>query len=186
MRRFGNSFYKICRSNRLIAVMAVVAVVLITAVSTKEAMAYFTTYATAQGSLPVTLGPKTEVHENFKDWTKNIQVENTGDVSVYVRVKVIAGSQFTITAKGSNWSAGNDGYWYYSKPVAVGELTESIEAYIKVVADVESSFNIVVVQECTPVEYDENGNAVPAIDSDWAQQAEYVINADELEEKEAE
>lgn len=99
MRRFGNSFYKICRSNRLIAVMAVVAVVLITAVSTKEAMAYFTTYATAQGSLPVTLGPKTEVHENFKDWTKNIQVENTGDVSVYVRVRLLQEASLQLLQK---------------------------------------------------------------------------------------
>lgn len=186
MRQFANNLNRICHSNRLLAGITALAVVLVMAVSTKEAMAYFTTYATAQGSLPITLGPRTEVKEKFKDWVKTIQVENTGDVPVYVRVKVIAGSQFTITAKGSNWSMGNDGYWYYSKPVAVGELTEPIDAYIKVAAEVETSFNVVVVQECTPVSYDEAGNAVEAVNADWAQQAEYVVNSDEMDEKEAE
>lgn len=186
MRKIVDKINKSHCGNRLVLCMAALATTFVIAVSVNDAMAYFTTYATAEGSLPIKLGPRTDVREGFKDWTKSIQVENTGEVSVFVRVKIIAASQFTITADGSNWSQGNDGYWYYSLPVEVGGMTDAIEAYIKVAEEVENSFNIVVVQECTPVRYDYDGNALSIRDADWAQKAEYIVNTDELEEKEAE
>ena len=40
-------------------------------------------------------------------------------------------------------------------------MTEPITAYIKVSEKVKTNFNVVVVQECTPVTYDENGNYTP-------------------------
>jgi hypothetical protein len=39
---------------------------------------------------------------------------------------------------------------------------------------VESSFNVVVVQECTPVMYDANGKAVTAENADWNMTAQYT------------
>ncbi|MEE1102143.1 MAG: hypothetical protein U0K86_11805 [Agathobacter sp.] len=187
MGRFKEFINRITHSNRVIAAIALSSVVLISTVSITESSAYFTTYATAQGSLPITLGPTTKVREKFKDWTKSIQVENTGKVSVFARVKIFAGSQFTITANGTNWSKGDDGYWYYSNPIDVGELTDSIDVYIKVPENVEASFDVVVVQECVPVEYDEFGNAIPSTSADWVQNAEYIVDDnDSVEEKEAE
>ena len=138
--------------------------------------AYFTTYATAKGTVPVSLGTRTELTEEYADWKKTISVKNTGDVTVYVRVKVFGGSQFTITAEGTNWSLGTDGYYYYSLPVAVGETTENIVASIEKTTDVTSSFNIIVVQECTPVMYDEDGNPLTAETADWYMQAQYEVD----------
>ena len=57
-------------------------------------MAYFTTYAEAEGSQTLSLGMTTTIPgEEVSDWTKHIRVQNTGDYSCYVRVKVFAGSQ---------------------------------------------------------------------------------------------
>ena len=45
----------------------------------------------------------------------------------------------------------------------------------EVVSDqkVKTSFNVVVVQECTPVTYDENGNPCVAPDAKWDATAQY-------------
>ncbi|MBE5891389.1 MAG: hypothetical protein E7282_10570 [Lachnospiraceae bacterium] len=138
--------------------------------------AYFTTYATAQGTVPISLGSQTDIHEEYANWKKTISVENTGEVPVFVRVKVLCASQFEVTAEGTNWSLGNDGYYYYSEVVLVGETTENIVASIQKSEDVKSDFNIIVVQECTPVMYDENGNPHTAENADWAMSAKYSID----------
>jgi hypothetical protein len=87
---------------------------------------------------------------------------------------VIAGSQFTINAEGTGWSKGTDGYWYYSEALPVGGTTANLVASIEKSNDVESSFNVVVVQECTPVMYDANGKAVTAENADWNMTAQYT------------
>ena len=60
-------------------------------------MAYFTTYATAKGGISADIGPTTDVKEKSKDWKKTIEIENTGKADCFVRVKVIAASQFGYT-----------------------------------------------------------------------------------------
>ena len=100
-------------------------------------------------------------------------IENTGKADCFVRVKVIAASQFDIQASGSNWSLSDDGYWYYSQVVPVGGKTEPIVAAITVSEKVKTSFNVVVVQECAPVTYDENGNPCVAPDAKWDATAQY-------------
>ena len=53
-----------------------------------QAMAYFTTYVTAAGGHPVTLGYETQIEEDVEDMTKHIVIANTGESACYVRVKV--------------------------------------------------------------------------------------------------
>ena len=149
------------------------ATLIVCGVSVKPTLAYFTTYATAKGGISVDIGPTTDVKEKFKDWKKTIEIENTGKADCFVRVKVIAASQFDIQASGSNWSLSDDGYWYYSQVVPVGGKTEPIVAAITVSEKVKTSFNVVVVQECTPVTYDENGNPCVAPDAKWDATAQY-------------
>lgn len=173
MKRLLKSFNKMSKQRRAVTGFALAAVVLLAGISVKQTLAYFTTYATARGGVPITVGPTTTVREKFKNWQKTIQIENTGDVDCFVRAKVIAGSQFEITAEGSDWTTGDDGYYYYSKVVPVGEMTEPIIASITVGEKVQVSFNVVVVQECTPVTYDEDGNPVAAPDADWSMAAQY-------------
>ena len=48
--------------------------------------------------------------------------------------------------------------------------TEPIVAAISVSEKVKTSFNVVVVQECAPVTYDEKGNPCVAPDAKWMRQ----------------
>lgn len=139
------------------------AAVLAGGISLQGAMAYFTTYASAGGGAVLELGHETEIEENFENWTKDIVITNTGDVDCYVRVKVLAGSQFTLDISGGGWSSGNDGYWYYADPVAPDAQTASLLAKITIPEDFAEDFNVAVVQECTPVLYDENDDPY----ADW-------------------
>lgn len=146
------------------------AVALTAGISLPGAMAYFTTYASAGGGAVLELGHTTEIEEDFSDWTKDIRVTNTGDVDCYVRVKVLAGSQFTepgsqfaLDISGDGWSAGEGGYWYYADPIAPDAQTGSLLAQITIPEEFMEDFNVAVAQECTPVQYDENGSPY----ADW-------------------
>lgn len=139
------------------------AVVLAGGISLQGAMAYFTTYASAQGGVAVELGHTTEIEEKFENWTKDIKITNTGDVDCYVRVKVMAGSQFTLDIGGNGWTKEDDGYWYYKDSVAPDQSTGSLLAKIQIPEEFSEDFNVAVVQECTPVLYDEEGKAY----ADW-------------------
>ena len=173
MKKISKSSRKLNRNHRILAGAGLLSALILMGLSVNETMAYFTTYVTAKGGLSIDIGPETDVHEKFKNWKKTIQIENTGKTDCFVRVRVIAASQFQIAAEGSNWSQRNDGYWYYSQVVPVGKMTEPIVASITVGADVIASFNVVVVQECTPVTYDANGNPCVAKDADWSMASQY-------------
>lgn len=147
MKKLSESCKKLNRNHRILICAAFAATLIVCGVSVKPTLAYFTTYATAKGGISVDIGPTTDVKEKFKDWKKTIEIENTGKADCFVRVKVIAASQFDIQASGSNWSLSDDGYWYYSQVVPVGGKTEPIVAAITVSEKVKTSFNVVVVQE---------------------------------------
>lgn len=82
----------------------------------------------------------TEIVETFENNVKSsVQVKNTGDVDVYVRVAIVANwvkdgvvvepatVSFTV---GANWDHRNgtdeDGYYYYTKKVATGASTDDL------------------------------------------------------------
>ena len=149
--------------------LAAAALVLTGTAGLGRAMAYFTTYVTAAGGYPVTLGYETEIEEEVNDMTKHIVISNTGDSDCYVRVKVFSGSQFEISfSNGGGWSQSDDGYWYYEEILPVGESTSELLAAITVPEDYTDTFNIVVVQECTPVLYHESGEPY----ADWEREVD--------------
>lgn len=154
------------RSNKIVWLTAA-AVILAGTMSIQGVLAYFTANASAQGGHTISLGSSTEITEEFTDWTKHIVITNTGDNDCYVRVKVFSGSQFDLEFSGVSgaWSQGDDGYWYYSDIVPAGGKTSVLDAKIIVPEDFEDDFNVVVVQECTPVVFDQNGNP----QADWTQ-----------------
>jgi hypothetical protein len=131
-------------------------------------MAYFTTYATADGGVQISLGTTTtEPVEEVREKAKYIQVKNTGDYECYVRVKAFAGAEYQDGLKYSDessgkWNPSSDGYWYYSEILPAGETTDTLKVGITFPEEQES-FNVVVVQECTPVVYDADGNPY----ADW-------------------
>ncbi len=177
MKLFWEKAKKSVKTHRFTAA-AVLALGLVLGSQVQGAMAYFTTYASAKGGMKISLGDSTTITEEFKDWKKIIRIENTGHVDCYVRAKVLAGEQYTIKASGSAWSQGKDGYWYYANPLAPGAKTEPLTASIQVPKNLNISFDVAVVQECTPVIYDSDGNPAGAEAADWSRAAQYVEEED--------
>lgn len=142
-------------------VLALAALLLTVGVSAGQAMAYFTTYTSASGGAALHLGfSETVPGEEVSDWTKRVSIQNTGSIGCYVRAKAFAGEVYekamTYTDAAGKWTLGEDGYYYYSEIVAPGEASD--ELLIKIDhLDRQEDFNVIVVQECTPVLYDEDG-----------------------------
>ena len=147
--------------------LTAVAVALAGSMTIHSAIAYFTTYATASGSHPISIGSKTEIVEEFDNWTKHIQIQNTGENECFVRVKVFCGSQFTVQFSGEAgaWEErDDDGYWYYNDVLPAGGMTKELLAEITIPEDLKDSFNVVVIQECTQVLYKDDGTPY----ADWS------------------
>lgn len=148
-----------------ITLLAVLAFTMASVWSVKTSLAYFTTYATAKGSQELALGTQTTLHEEIKGMEKHVRIENTGGVDCYVRVKALAASTVGLTCKGEGWSLEKDGYWHYSDILTPGASTAPLVVSITAPQGNDiKEFNVVVIQECTPVLYDEDGNAY----EDWS------------------
>ena len=131
-------------------VLLAAAVLVIGVASISPAMAYFTDSREAVGTATVHLG-ELEITplEKVTEWTKEIQVQNTGDYDVFVRVQAIygAGCDVSFTAD-ANWSEKN-GYYEYSKPLAPEETSPVLKLTFTPNNKVElgDTFNVVIVQE---------------------------------------
>lgn len=152
--------------------LAAAALTLTAGISAGTAMAYFTTYTEASGGVTLNMGfSETIPKEDFSNWTKHVWVENTGDYDCYVRVKALAGSKYQDGLQYSDsdgkWTPGEDGYYYYSDPIAPGESTSVLDIRIDS-KESDASFNVVVVQESTKVLYNENNEPY----ADWTQIAD--------------
>lgn len=154
-------------------ILALAAAALILGASAGETMSYFTAYTQAKGAAKIRLGfTETIPKEKVSDWTKHINIENTGEHDCYIRVRVFAGSRYEDALKFSDpsgkWASGaGDGYYYYRDIVAPGQRTEELLVKIDGLKE-EQSFNVIVVQECAPVFYDENGEPY----ADWNETAD--------------
>lgn len=73
--------------------------------------------------------------------------------------------ELTYTAPNGGWKAENDGYWHYEGVLPAGETTPELNISYTFPSgdDKPEEFNIVVIQECTPVLYDKDGNSY----ADW-------------------
>ena len=165
--------------NERVLGVAAAALVLVAGATAGKALAYFTTYVTAQGGQELSLGFTTTIpNEKVENWQKSITIENTGDKDCYVRVKAFAGDKYGLTyadGSGGKWSLGAEGYYYWQDILAPGAVTGTLIVKIDKL-DARESFNVIVVQECIPVPYDENGNPVPWDQVDWNEPADVVKN----------
>ena len=159
-------------SYKKVFAMSAAALGMLAVLTIDSASAYFTTYVSAGGSQTVHLGSQTEIHEDVTNMTKHISITNTSPINdCYVRVKVFHGGQLQVTLTDASESGGlwtyseADGYWYYGPILAAGARTEILDAKIGGLPEDfdRDSFNVVVIQECTPVIYDEAGNPT----ADW-------------------
>ena len=153
------------------------ALILAAGVSVGGARAYFTTYAVAEGSGTLNLGfAGTAIDEKVINGQKQIVLENTGDFDCYVRLKALAGDaykdQLTYSEpdNAKNWALGEDGFYYYKDIVPAKGFASQINVGFPLPVDedpaddeVPADFNVIIVQECTPVNYDADGNPY----ADW-------------------
>lgn len=145
-------------------VLFLIAFVLVSTLNLGKAMGYFTTYSKATGGYTMDLGfTDTEIHEDVDKDGKHIEIENIGDYDCYVRIKVFAADYLEIKYDaGKNWEANDDGYYYYNQVLTPKEKTSILHIHYTLpeITDEnkDQEHNIVIIQEFTPVVYDEEGN----------------------------
>lgn len=149
--------------------LVLAALLLVLGLSVESALAYFTAFDTAEGGVKLSLGftetiPEEEVDvENGK---KEIVLENTGDYDCYVRLIALTGDKYKESLRysgDSKWTPGEEGYYYYSDILAPGEKTAQIDVSFSFPEEEPADFNVIIIQENTPVLYDAEGNPYP----DW-------------------
>lgn len=162
--------------NRRAAVLTATALILIAGVTAGKAIAYFTAYVIAEGGKELDLGfTTTEPIEKISPGAKEIQIKNTGETDCYVRVKLFAGDRCTLTfdEEGSDpywYKNDTDGYYYWKKVLPADEktgITGTLKVKISCEDTTADSFNVILVQECTPVPYNEDGEKIPWNQVDW-------------------
>jgi len=161
--------------NKKTICLSAAALIMVAAISAGSAMAYFTTFVQARGSVELDLGfTETIPNEKVVNGKKEIILENTGDFDCYVRLKALAGDAHTVAyeepGNAGKWTPGADGFYYYSDIVtAGGGVSSQINVLIPDLGMGEGEdFNVIIIQECTPVLYDEDGNPY----ADWTKTAD--------------
>lgn len=134
------------------------------------ANAYFTTYVTAKGGYEIAWH-KEKIEEVYNDWTKTITISSEeNSIPVYVRAKAFAGSTYELKYMGKDWTYREDGYYYYNNVLNGGETTSALNVIISKIPiqpKQGENFNVIVIYETTPVQYDEEGNMIACGDADW-------------------
>lgn len=123
------------------ALILMVSLVAILAVSVGGVLAWL---ATSSDNVTNTFAPgdtKIEIEEDFDGRTKkNVYVTNKGNIPVYIRANLVftwkdsadniiekpADATLTVDYGNGDWVEGSDGFWYYTKPVAVKGSTTNI------------------------------------------------------------
>jgi predicted ribosomally synthesized peptide with SipW-like signal peptide len=178
------------KRNKRIISLAVCALALAAGLSVKPAMAYFTDYTTAGGTVKISIAdPSTDLTESVSDFTKRITITNTGEADCFIRVVAIAPEGYRLEMENDSeggWSHDSDGYYYYNKPVAPGGETTvlniRISGYEQITSQtpgqevLPSDFNVIILQESTKVLYDKDGSAYPA---DWTLESGTGSNSQE-------
>lgn len=137
----------------------------------KDANAYFTTYVTAKGGYDLTWHKET-IKEEFGDWTKVITISSeTDSIPVYVRARAFAGSTYSLTYEGEQWTQRQDGYFYYQNALYGGKTTDELKVKIDKVPlrpDEGANFNVIVIYETVPAQYGEDGKMIAPDAADWS------------------
>ena len=149
------------------------AAITISCFAVQPTMAYFTASSSAEGMIELKLGDGKldNIDEDVEAMVKKISISNTGDYDIFVRAKAIFPDSCTVTMETSEgWTAGQDGYYYYSDVVAPGDSTEKLN--LKIENEGAGDFNVVIVQEACKVIYEEDGTAK----ADWTSAIKNTIN----------
>lgn len=150
--------------------LAALAFVLVLGAGAGKAAAYFTSYATTDGTYPVTIKETTKITETFSNWTKHLRItadETSGPV--YVRARAFHSDAYGVeySDPAEKWEYRSDGFYYYKDILYAGEQTEELTVKITgVPEDIEDplAFGVAVIYEATPVRYRADGTPY----ADWS------------------
>ena len=163
-------------------ILSLLALVLIACAMVQPALAYFTANTQADGAIPLYFERKTTIEEEVDGLHKAVTITNTGGdnpahaVPVWVRARAYVGQEYLqyLEVSGTGWSQGDDGWWYYAAPVAVGDAAAVLHvALVDMPVDngVEHKFkdvNVAVVYESITTYYNEDGTFRPYTAADWS------------------
>ncbi len=161
-------------------ILTILAIVMVLGLTLQGAMAYFTTYVSAAGGMPIHLGHRTTIEEKVENLKKivNISIKDGPD-NVYVRAKAFyptnlpgmevvydnGPEEYEGTVYDGTWYDGQDGWWYYDTPLSKKTLSTArpfiVDIQYKIPEGVKiekgDNFNVIVVYEATAA-VDEKGN----------------------------
>jgi hypothetical protein len=126
-------------------------------------MAYFTANASASGTRNVSISaPSTHIEEKVVSGTKHVSVVNDQNSQpVFVRVRAFCGADYQLQTSSEDkaWKQQGD-YWVYDQVLQPGSSTSELLIHIRELpagSEGGEHFNIVVVEETSPVIYDTQG-----------------------------
>ena len=150
-----------------IPTLAGVAVALVLATGIKPAWSYFTASTAASGGMTISVEPTTTVEEKYDNKTKHVTIANTGEVSVWVRARFYASDQLAVSVSGDGWTQNGD-WWVYDSQLEPDTTTSALDGSITFPKPEDSedgeNYGVVAYYQSTPVQYDENGEA---LEPDW-------------------
>ena len=152
--------------------LLVVTLVLVLSVSVGLTMAYFSDYTPAKGGELLVLGGQTEIEEHVTDNSKEVTIHNTGETTVLIRVGIFGPDKMDVQYDESAWEKDGN-FYYYKKALKPGEATsEQLKALVEniPVDYTGSEFDIVVVQECVQLAFDDNGKVI--VPESWTYKAD--------------
>ena len=133
--------------------LIIVCVLMMFIVSVPEAYSYFSTYTKTSGRKVIHMFDSEHFEEKVDGNIKTIRIiADEGSDSVFVRVKAFAPEPITLEYSGISWTAGDDDYYYYGKPIKDKEPTEDLKIEIKNApsdAEIDDEFHVVVLWICS-------------------------------------
>lgn len=161
------------KKNHMILLIAAVLAVLTASVG--GALAYFTASSSAMGQRSLSIQkPTTHVEETVVSGTKHVSVVNDENSQpVFVRVRAFCGEEYQLetSSQDENWVEAGE-FWAYRQVLQPGSSTPELLIHIKelpAVNDGEEHFNIVVVEETSPVAYTAQGEPYAVWDQEGGQ-----------------
>ncbi len=173
--------------------LAVLAIVLVLSMSIGATMAYFTTYARANGGYVIHLGYWTVINEDVEGNIKKIQISNVADPDtddglypIFVRAQMYAGNDVVATFQGTSppgssprWVPDPDGYYYYTAALYTGDTSEELDFAVTPAANAGvrpgDPIDVLITFQSVPAVFTTGGD--PDIAKAWSNQAEIrVIN----------
>ena len=152
---------------------AIIAVGFVCISSVSNANAYFTTYVTAKGGYAINWKHEEHIDESFEDWNKYVTITSKPEsIPVFVRVKAFSGSTYSLSYSGNEWTE-NGGYYYYNNVLNGGETTSALRVFIDNIPtnpQKKENFNVVVIYETIPAQFDEEGKFISPVLADWTKE----------------